>query len=237
MKKIALILTVLALPLWGLAQAAETESPVMTAGTSVSISSKGTDVRGVLHDLFTQSKKNYVLENLSRTELFLSLEGVEFDEALEIVCRLANLRYEIQNGIYYLSKVRSTTSTPTRDNASNGTASGAGSKPAVPVAQPKPLGKLSEAVLKRTVAGRFTKQDLREVTRQLGSQAQVKVEIDERVPRYKMDFTLNTTSLGYALKVIADRLDLEMIFTENQTILLRPKPEKPTVEKFDLVTD
>ncbi len=237
MKKIALILTVLAIPFWGFSQATETDSPVLTAGSQISISSKGTDVRGVLHDLFTQSKKNYVLENLSRNELFLSLEGVEFDEALEIVCRLANLRYEIQNGIYYLSKIRPAASTPTRDNATGSSASGSGTQPAVPVAQPKPFGKLSEAVLQRTVSGRFTKQDLRDVTRQLGTQAKVKVEIDERVPRYKMDFTLNTTSLGYALKVIADRLELDMVFTENQTILLRPKAPKPTVEKFDLVTD
>ena len=104
MNKAVLLVSLLAMPFFGLAQ--DQQEPVKTDGTQITISSKGADVRSVLHDLFTQVKKNFVLENLSRSELFLSLNAMDFDETLEIVCRLANLTYEIQNDIYYFTKVR-----------------------------------------------------------------------------------------------------------------------------------
>ena len=169
----------------------------------------------------------------SRSELFLSLNTMDFDETLEIVCRLANLQYEIQNGIYYFTKVRPATSTPNKPNTAGNTG---------PTANPssiaaRAIGKLSETVLKRAVSGTFTKVDLRAVVKQLGDQAKVTVEIDERVPKYKLDFKLNPTSLGFALKTMAERLDLELVFTDHQTLVLQPKGAKPVVEKFDISTD
>ncbi len=229
MKKIAILTLLLALPLTGFAQGQDPSAPVAIQGAQITISAKGTDVRGVLHDLFTQSKKNFVLENVARTELFLSLNSMDFDETLEIVCRVANLTYEIQNDIYYFSKIRP-------------------ANPTTPAVKPNPttnpntiaaraIGKLSETVLKRAVSGTFNRLDLRAIAKQLGDQAKVTVEIDERVPKYKLDFKLNPTSLGFALKTIAERLDLEVVFTDSQTLLLQPKGAKPVVEKFDVSTD
>src|SRR4026207_563488 len=70
----------------------------------VTIASKGTDVRNVLFDLFSQSKKSFVLEPNTHFVLYLALSGVQFDEALEIVCHTASLKYEINNDIYYISQ-------------------------------------------------------------------------------------------------------------------------------------
>lgn len=223
MKKAVLLLSLLAMPLFGLAQDQET---VKTQGTQITISSKGADVRSVLHDLFTQAKKNFVLENLSRSELYLSLNTMDFDETLEIVCRLANLTYEIQNDIYYFTKVRPIQAPSTRPANS--------ATPPNPAAEAAKIGKLSEAVLKRSVSGTYTKQDLRAVIKNLADQAKVVVEIDDRIPLYKLDFKLNPTSLGYALKTIADRLKLEVVFSDRQTLLLQPKGAKPIVEKFEI---
>lgn len=233
MKKAAILSLLLALPLLGFGQSTEPTPPVTTQGTQITISAKGTDVRGVLHDLFTQAKKNYVLENVSRTELFLSLHAMDFDETLEVVCRLANLTYEIQNDIYYFTKVRPATSTPNLNNPVRNS----GPSPAPNAIAARAIGKLSETVLKRAVSGTFNKLDLRTIVKQLGEQAKVTVEIDERVPKYKLDFKLNPTSLGFALKTVADRLDLELVFSDHQTLILQPKGVKPVVEKFDVSTD
>ncbi len=231
MKKIAILTLLLALPLLGFAQSPDPSAPVAVQGTQITISAKGTDVRGVLHDLFTQAKKNFVLENLPRTELFLSLNSMDLDETLEIICRLANLSYEIQNDIYYFSKVRPANPTPP-----------VGKPIGVPATNPstvaaRAVGKLSQTVLQRAVSGTFNRIDLRAIAKQLGEQAKVTVEIDERVPKYKLDFKLNPTSLGFALKTISERLDLEVVFTDSQTLLLQPKGAKPVVEKFDVSTD
>lgn len=226
MTKAVLLISLMALPLLGLAQ---DNQPVKTEGTQVTISSKGSDVRAVLHDLFTQAKKNFVLENLSRSELYLSLNSMAFDETLEIVCRLSNLTYEIQNDIYYFTKVRPVQTTTTQPDRKPSTPN--------PSAQIAKVGKLSEAVLQRAVSGTYNKVDLRAIIKNLGDQAKINVEVDERIPLYKLDFKLNPTSLGYALKTIADRLKLEVVFTDRQTLALQPKGAKPIVEKFDVSTD
>ncbi|MFX5517634.1 STN domain-containing protein, partial [Acinetobacter baumannii] len=41
---------------------------------------------------------------VEKTELFLILNDVSFDEALEIVLKQANLKYDLQNDIYYVGK-------------------------------------------------------------------------------------------------------------------------------------
>src|SRR5262245_25895291 len=71
---------------------------------TVSISAQGADVRTVLGDLFTQADKSYVIAPNIHFQLHLALKDMEFEEALNIVCKTASLKYELQNGIYYISK-------------------------------------------------------------------------------------------------------------------------------------
>lgn len=230
MKALLLSLLVVVSPLVAVAQ---NQPAVSTQDKLITISARGTDVRTVLHDLFTQARKNVVLENLPRIELFLSLNSVDFDETLEIVCRLANLRYEVQNGIYYISKARPAATTPTRANQPAPTAGAA----APSQAAVRAVGRLPQNVLQRAVSGTFNRLDLREVAKRLGDQAKVTVEIDPSVPRYRLDMKLNPTSLGYALRVISERLELEMVFTDHQTLLLRPKAPASAVERFTVSTE
>lgn len=175
----------------------------------VTISSKGTDVRTVLFDLFSQAKKNFVLEPNARFVLYLALAGVPFDEALEIVCHSANLKYEIVNDIYYISK---------EDPASN-------AKPA-PVAAPvKSLGKLSDADLQKSVTTRLSKADIRDVFAEFSTQTGVTIEVDKKVPGYKVDAFLVKTSLKYALDVVTKAAGLTYTRTDNKSLKIEVKPK------------
>lgn len=189
--------------LFGLALAALAQDALPT----VNVKAKGEDVRSVLHDLFGQAKKNYVLEPGIRYALYLSLEGVEFEEALQLVCKNASLKYELQNGIYFVDR---------------------SSKTAAPAKSPrpaKPKGKLPESVLNKLVTTRFDKIDIRALFENLSKQTGVPIEIDKAVPAYKLDAYLLKTSLKFALTTICDAARLKYTFTDNQTILLTAKKD------------
>ncbi len=91
MRKLLIVLALAALPIAGFAQA-----------THVKVTARGVDVRPIIHDLFDQVKKNYVLDPNVQLQLYMSLHDVEFDEALELICKTAGLTYEVQNGIYFI---------------------------------------------------------------------------------------------------------------------------------------
>jgi hypothetical protein len=165
---------------------------------TVSVASKGDDVRVVLHDLFTQVKKNYVLESDIRHSLFLSLQEVEFEEALAIICKSARIGYEVQNGIYFFARVAP--------------------KPAT--SQAKPLGKLPESALLKTVTVRLPKTDLRAVLAEFTKQTGVRIEADASVPLYKLDVFLSKTSLKYSLDLICRAAGLKYALTNAMSILV-----------------
>ncbi|HMS55847.1 MAG TPA: hypothetical protein PKA27_10635 [Fimbriimonadaceae bacterium] len=175
---------------------------------TVSVNSKGDDVRSVLHGLFEQAKKNYVLEPGVRFVLYLSLKDVDLEEALGLICAQANLSYEIQNGIYFVNRVKAVEQKPA-------------------VKQPaKPKGKLPETVLNSKVTTRLAKTDLRAVFSELGKQSKITIEVAADVPGYKLDAFLIDTSLRYALDNITKATGLVYVFTDNQTIAIK-KPENP----------
>lgn len=178
---------------------------------SVNVSAKGDDVRVVLHDLFTQSKHNYVLDPGVRFALYLSLTNVEFEEALQLVCKNASLKYELQNGIYFVSKA--------------GNAPAPNPAPAKPVEPPKPKGKLPESVLNRMVTTRFDKVDIRNLFDELSRQTGVQIELEKAIPAYKLDAYLIKTSLKFALTTICDAAKLKYTFTDNLTIKLESKKD------------
>ena len=190
----------------------------------VSIDSKGSDVRSVLHDLFKQSKKNYVLEPNVRFVLFLSLSDVEFEEALQIVCKQASLAYERQNGIYYVTKKKSPVVESEPKNSEV-------IKTAPPVVQ-KPKGKLSPDVLLKKITTKFDRTALRKIFAELAKQTGIEIEVAEDVIDYKMDAHLVGTSLKYALELITEAAKLRYEFTDNKTLLIRPiEMSKVTLSK------
>src|ERR1044072_860195 len=80
------------------------QEPPKVQPVIVSITAQSTDVRIVIADLFIQAKKNFVLQPGINFALFLSLDKVTFEDALDIVCKQANLTFIIKNDIYFVSK-------------------------------------------------------------------------------------------------------------------------------------
>lgn len=225
MKKLLILLTLALAPLWALAD----DPPVQTSeAMTVTIASRGQDVRAVVHDLFTQSKKNYVLDQrVPRIELFLSLQNVDFDEALELICAQSNLRFTVQNGVYFLERVPAMkpTAAPTKPSPAPTPAASAANKPkptSAASANAAPVRPLTEQDLQKRITTRLAKTPLRTVIKSLADQTGYRIEIDPATPDYKLDAFLINTSLKYALDVITKATSLEYVLTPQRTILIRP---------------
>ena len=184
----------------------------------VTISSKGKDVRDVLTDLFNQGKKNFVVEGVPRTELFLALSNIDFEESLQIICRVANLNYELQNGIYYIFKMGAVR------NAIPGVKTDGVTTPQ------RQVGRLNDAVLKKKFTTRFNKTDFKEVVKAISKQTDVSLEIDASVPSRMVDAFLIDTTLKQGLDMLTNALGLEYKFTENMSILIfKANPNRVSV--------
>lgn len=212
MKPLLLICAlVLAPAVWSQDKASGSPSDVEIAQDTglVTIAAKGRDVREVLYDLFNQSKKSFVLDQNVRTSLYLALSGVPFDEALEIVCHAANLKFEVNNGVYFLTRTAPQT-VPSVEKQ--------------PVqASPKPLGRLNDKDLQKRVTTKLAKADIRDVFAEFGKQAGITIEVDPRVPAYKVDAFLIGTSFKYAMDVVTKAAGLTYVRTENRTIKVEAK--------------
>ncbi len=174
----------------------------------VTIASKGQDVRNVLFDLFSQSKKSFVLEPNVRFVLYLALTGVQFEEALDIVCSTAKLQYEVNNGIYYVSRIEKPE--PTTPKVITNPA---------PVAKPK----ITDEDLKKKVTTRLAKADIRAVFSEFSKQTDVQIEVDKAVPAYKVDAFLIGTSLKYAIDVVTKAAGLVVVRTDPSKLLIKMK--------------
>jgi len=182
----------------------------------VTISAKGSDVRVVLHDLFTQSKKSFVLETEDKRSLYLSLAGVDFEEALEIICKTANLSYEVQNGIYFLNRAKPKAA-PTKEHKAA-------------VEKPKPdAPKYSAEDLNRRVNTKLPKTDLRAVMQEFAKQTGVPITVDASVPGYKLDAFLVNTSLKYAMDQIARAARLQYRVETGGIRIWKPDENRVTV--------
>lgn len=175
--------------------------------TIVSVSAKATDVRSVLADLFAQAKKNFVVQPGIQFALYLSLDKVAFEDALDIICKQANLTFMIKNEIYFVSK-----------------------KPIVAAEIPKPKGTLDKAVLDSKVTTKLYKTDIRVVFAELAKQANIEIEVHKSVPNYKLDAVLSKTSLKYAFDKITDATGLKVKFTDHMSIeIYKPDENKVTI--------
>jgi len=206
MKTRILLASLIVLACGALAPADPPANP--TTALTVSVTAKGTDVKTILGDVFAQAHKNYVIQPETFFALHLTLEKVDFDEALMIISKLANLKIELQNGIYYVS--RSTKLKTTIDAASTTTTQ--------PVTIVKPTGTLPKTVLAKKLTTKFSKTDMREIFTEISKQTGVTIEFDKTVPAYKLDAFLINTSLKYALDQITEATGLSYRFTDNLSI-------------------
>lgn len=207
---------------------------VKTTGKNVTIASRGNDVRAVIHDLFTQSDKNYILDPNIRFTLYLSLKDVEFDEALQIILKTAGLKCDLQNGIYYVVRApRPSTSAPQTDTKptqsqvktqegakSNGHGESQSQKQTPETTKTK--GPLKSTDLQKRVTTRHSKIDLRLLMEDLTKQTGITIYVNEKVPLYKIDAFLINTSLKYALDQISSAAGLRYKLTEDGAIEIVP---------------
>jgi hypothetical protein len=203
MKK-ALLFATLLVPILAFGQATDTKTGTEAAKpippTIVSVKARATDVRAIIADLFTQAKRNYVLQPGIQAALFLNLDGVEFEEALNIICAQSKLQFQVQNGIYFISK-----------------------KPVVAAEvppAPAPKGTLDKNVLKHALTAKFAKTDLRLVIAAFAKQTDVDIEVEKSVPNYRLDATLSHTTLKLALDKVTEAAGLKYKFTDNMSILI-----------------
>lgn len=199
------------------------------APAKVTVAARGDDVRSVIHQMFQQAGRDYVLEPGVRFVLYLSLKDVELEEALEIVCQQASLEYRVQNGITFIGpKKQLLPAKPAAPKPED--------KP-LPVAAPKepePSGTLPPTVLNRRFTTRLSKAPIRDVFKAIADQTKVRFEVAESVPNWKMDAFLIDTSIKYALDLICRQTGLEFRFTNRQSIEIR-KPD-PTPKEENRVT-
>lgn len=215
MRRLIPIITLFALATSAFAQdQSDVIQDVQTADGKVTIASKGADVRNVLFDLFKQSNTNFVLEPNIYFILYLSLAGVEFGEALDIVCNLAGLEYKVDNGIHFIGKKKS----------GFGPASISEVKPlAKPIDPPAKRGKLTESELYKKLTTRFSKTLISDVFKSMSEQTGIEIILDSDVPLFRIDAYLIDTSLGYAMDVIVRSTKLKYTLTDNKQIRVSVK--------------
>jgi len=212
MKRLCILLTLISLAFtaWG------DDTVTRLANGHVSIASRGRDVRQVVHELFMQVNKNYVLDRDVKGDLYLALSDVEFDEALEIVCHNAHLKYQTRNGIFYVGM---DTSKPT-----------AAPKPETPKPQPKPAGKGKKAAVKQPntpalshmITGNYNKKEVREILNDLGRQAGTTIVVADDIPKRFVDVSFGKTSLKYALSILMPPLKLKYEVRSDGTLYVVP---------------
>lgn len=207
MKRALFILAIASLAVAGFAQDTK---------PTVSINAKGDDVRSVVHDLFKQSGKNYVLSPGVRFVLYLSLDKVSFEDALSLICKNANLKFEIQKDVYHIANIPPKVEPkPIIEE-----------KPIIiekaPVVKEpvKPKGVLPNGVLAKRVTTRIQKREIREVMAALAQQSGVTIEVSEDVPEFKLDAFLINTSLKFALDEITKATKLKYRFTDSLSIAI-----------------
>ncbi len=212
MRKTILLAALLMLPFAAGAQ--QTEAAKSTPLPTVSITANGVDVKQVLNTIFTQVKKNYVIQPNTWFNLNLSLENIDFDGALQIICKTANLNIEVQNGIYYVSKGAAKPKV-------------AAQQIVAPIEKPK-LQKLPESVFSKKLTTRMNRADLADVFLAFGKQTGTTIEVDKSVPAYKLDAFLINTSLRYALERVTKAAGLEFELTDHASIrIFKPTPVDP----------
>ena len=203
----------------------ETES-VTLEDDKVTISAKGIDIRSVLYDLFAQTGNNFIIDDGVRHVLYLNLAKVEFNEALYVVLKHGDLGFEVDGNIYYIGKNRA------KNYASLKPPKTVVTPPKLPEPKEEPearveikkTGKLTDVDLQKArLTTRLTMVPIRDVFKEFEKQTQITIEVDESVPRYKIDAFLLDTSLKYALDVVVEATGLEYVKTDFQTILIRKK--------------
>ena len=150
------------------------------------IESAGRDVRDAIHNLFTQARKNYILDSSVRHQLYMSVYDIDFDAAFSLLLEQAKLHYEIRDGVYYI-----------------------GPQPVVVAQGGRPGSDFDwTAILGRTVTLKDQKITLSNAFSSLGKLAGLQIRVDPTVPNYLVNVSFSNVTLRYALDTLTKAAQL-----------------------------
>jgi hypothetical protein len=192
---------------------------VMPDTKLVTLRAKQVDFRAVLFDLFSQVQKSFIVEMGIEGWIYLILEDITFEEALNLICRYTGTTFEIENDIYIFTKKKPVTQPviPPK-TADTGTSTNAATNPhSKPPTTPKVL---DQNVLDKRLTTRIEMADIRAVFAEFSKQTGVPIEVAENVRNLKISAYYLDTSLRYALNSITTTAKLMYTFTDRGTILI-----------------
>lgn len=196
------------------------QDPQVTTVTNdlkVTVASRGSDIRYVLFDIFSQAKKSFLVEESGVANLFLNLHNVPFEQAIDMICDTSALAFEIRDGVYVFSKVKKA-SAPTISNvpAAKGTVT------------PKAI---DSETLGRKVTIRMEQAGIRQVFAELAKQSGVEIVVGIEVKNFKVNAFLVDTTLKFALTSLTQSAKLAYTFTERGTIQINdPELVRPSLK-------
>lgn len=194
MKKFLLIALVLGLSVAGFAQ-----------NMTVRVKAKGDDLRVVLASIFEQTGQQYVVQTSARQSLYLSLDGVTLDYAIEVLTEIADVEFEKKSGIWYVRSKKPVVKTQAQGFA--------------PVAMA--AAKIDPLILDKKVSTKLTKTSLKDVFAAFAKQTGTTIVIDKTVPLYKIDAFMYNTSLKFALERICKAAGLKYELAPGKTVRIR----------------
>ena len=196
---------------------------------SITVDAKGDDVRAIIHSVFKQAGKSFVLKFNVRYDLYLSLEKVPFEDAVKMICANADLVYTVEKGVYQISPrpktvepAKTANTSPPKGDDLPPLEGFDGYEKREPPAKPK--GFLPKTVLDKKVTTRLQKRDIREVFGVFAKQTGLTIEIAKDVPSFKLDVFYINKTLKQALDEITVATKLKYRLTDQLSIAIEKLP-------------
>lgn len=178
---------------------------------TVRIKAKGDDLRKVISEMFEQTGQQYVIETSARQSLYMSLDGVTLEYAMEAISEVADVKFEKVQGVW---RVRTKKPLAPVIVTSSGTAAQKFVEIPAPVKKVDYLLKKVNTKLERT--------SIRTVFAKFAEQSGVKIELAKDIPEYKIDAFMYNTSLKFALDRICKAASLKYdLSTDGKTVRIR----------------
>ena len=194
----------------------------------ITVDAKGDDVRAIIHNVFKQAGKSFVLKFNVRYDLYLSLEKVDFEDAVKLICANADLVYTVEKGVYQISPrakapetAKPASTAPPKGDDLPPLEGFEGYEKKEPV---KPKGTLPKTVLDKKVTTRLQKRDIREVFGVFAKQTGLTIEIAKDVPSFKLDVFYINKTLKQALDEITVATKLKYRLTDQLSIAIEKLP-------------
>jgi hypothetical protein len=193
MKKLIAIL-ILTLTLAAVAQ-----NPPDTTPKKYNIESAGKDVRDIVHKLFADAKKSYIMDPTIRKQLYINVYDLDFDAALNMLVEQAKLQVELRDGITYITPQPTAVATSHYDWT---------------------------ATMTRKVNLKREKIALRTAMNEIGRKIGVPIQVETGVPDYLINLSFTDVSLKYALDNVTKAAQLAYEQRQDGSIrIIRPSDE------------